>query len=90
MVKILLDHPSINVNIKNNIGHNALIFGIEDEGIARLLLETGKINIAHMKDVQKFALNSNGSFPFEYHTYRGEWLIKMNSSKSLQSIEKIQ
>lgn len=90
VVKILLDHPSINVNIKNNDGDNALYFGIGDEGIARLLLETGKINIEHMKNVQKFVQSANGSYQFEYQKFSQKWLIKMNSSKSLQSIEKIQ
>ena len=45
VVKILVDHPSINLNIKNNDGDNALYWGINNEEIARVLLESGKINI---------------------------------------------
>ena len=82
-MKILVENPSINLNIKDNSGDNALNWCIDKEEIARVLLESGKINIEHMKGVENYNQNANGSFEFQYYGS----LIKMNSRTSLHSIE---
>ena len=82
IVKVLTKHQSININVKSSGGYSALNWCIGNEDVARVLLESGKLNIPEMQGVTNFAKNEDESFQFNY---RGR-LIQMNSSTSLQSI----
>ena len=80
-----------NVNIKNNYGNNALYYCADNETIAKILLECGRLKIDEMNGIEHFTKNEDGSIEFQYDAYggAGRFQIKMNSSTSVKSIEKI-
>jgi ankyrin repeat protein len=82
VVKVLIGHPSININVKDRDGRSAFSFSYPDTKLARLLLETGKIDLDQDKAVQNLAQSESGTIQFEFRN----WLITMNSENSVQSI----
>ena len=61
-----------------------------NETIAKILLECGRLKIDEMNDIEHFTKNEDGSMEFQYDAFPGgKFQIKMNSSTSVKSIEKI-
>ena len=86
IVKVLTKHQSINLNLKDRSGDSALVWCINNEDVARVLLESGKLNIPEMKGVTNFAKNEDESFQFNYLE---KYLIKMNSFTSLNQLREL-
>ena len=86
VVKLLVNHQQINVNVKNIFGESALHCCIDNKEVATVLLESGKMNFQGMKGVKNFAESENGSFQFEFYSFPRNYLIKMDSPTSLNSI----
>jgi len=95
VVKLLVKEPKINMNVKDINGASALFYCIGNEPVARVLLESGKLDIQKMDRfrVPEFVQNEeDGSIEFVYRGYLPNdfYRVKMNSPKSLLSIEKIE
>ena len=88
VVKLLVNHQQINVNVKDRSGNSALYWCIDEKEVATVLLESGKMNFQGMKGVKNFAESENGSFQFEFSGLMRNFLIKMESSTTLNSIER--
>ena len=88
VVKLLVNHKQINLNVKTSSGNSALYFCINKKEVATVLLESGKLNFKGMKDVENFAECENGSFQFEFSAIY-DYMIKMVSPTSLNSIIKL-
>ena len=83
VVKLLVEDPKIDINVNDKYGYSALAYGIGYEQVARVLLESGKLDIQKMRGVEKFVENAeDGSIQFEFYGR----LIKMDSPTSVQSI----
>ena len=44
-----MDNKQMNINVKDNEGYNALVFAIQHEEIAKVLLQTGNLDIKNIK-----------------------------------------
>ena len=86
VVKLLVNHQQINVNVKTRSGDSALYWCIDNKEVATVLLESGKLNFQGMKRVENFAESDNGSFQFEFRHHKENYLIKMDSPTTLNSI----
>ena len=90
VLKLLVNHQQINLNVKNRWGYSALAYCIVNKEVATVLLESGKLNFQGMNRVKNFAESENGSFQFEFNDiYGNNYLIKMDSPTSLNSIKKL-
>ena len=99
LIKLLVEHPNINMNITVYRTIGVLGCCIHNEQVARVLLEKGKLEIQQMRDVKNFAKNEeDGSIQFEILAYADSpqdstyciwYLIQMNSPTSLKSIIRI-
>ena len=80
----LVNHEQINLDVKTAEGESALHLSYPDAKLAKLLLETGKVNLDQDKAVKNLVQNpENGTIQFEL----SYWLITMNSNNSVQSIK---
>ena len=84
-LKRLVYHPQINLNVKTREGDSAFNLSYPNAKLAKLLLETGKLNLDQDKAVKNLVQNpENGTIQFEL----SYWLITMNSENSVvQSIK---
>ena len=89
IVKMIVAKKEANVNIKDNGGDNALWLCADNETMAKILLECGRLKIDEMNGIEHFTKNEDGSMEFRYYAREGKFQIKMNSSTSVKSIEKI-
>ena len=91
VVQLLVENPNININVKTSSGDNALTYCIfyDDNAVAKILLESGKLNIEGMKGVDKFVQNAEDGFQFEHSGYYGKFLVIMNSKTSFLSKTRI-
>jgi hypothetical protein len=90
VLKLLVDHQQINLNVKDRGGNSGLFWCIDKKELATVLLESGKMNFQGMNGVKNFVNRENGSFQFEFSGSRRNFLIKMDSPTSLNSIEKLE
>jgi hypothetical protein len=91
VLKHLVNHQQINLNVITISGDSALFYCIHNEEVATVLLESGKMNFQGMNGVKNFVNRENGSFQFEFSGgWRRNFLIKMDSPTSLNSIEKLE
>ena len=80
----LVNHEQTNLNVKTAEGESALNLSYPDAKVAKLLLETGKLNLDQDKAVKNLVQNpENGTIQFEL----SYWLITMNINNSIQSIK---
>ena len=68
-----------------------MAYCIDNEQKARVLLESGKLDIQKMKGIEKFVENAeDGSIRFEFTSWvDNRFRVIMNSPTSLQSITRI-
>ena len=87
VVQLLVENPYININVETSSKDNALTYGIwhEDNVVAKILLESGKLNIEGMKGVDNYVQNAEDGFQFEHSGYYGKFLVIMNSKTSFLS-----
>ena len=79
----------MNINVTSKDGNNALYLAIQHEEIAKVLLQTGKLDIKNMQGVSDFVKNSDGSIVFKICGLRGNYVIKMDSHKVVNSITEL-
>ena len=84
-----MDNNQMNINVTNNDGNNALYWAIQHEEIAKVLLQTGKLDIKNMQEVSDFVKNSDGSIVFKICGLRNFYVIKMDSHKVVNSIKEL-
>ena len=97
VVKILVEHPAINLNVKDRDENGAVSLCYPDVKSAKLMLETGRLNLDQDKAVVNLVHKENGTIEFELPYWQRDRLniapkfctfltITMNSEKSVQSI----
>ena len=83
----------MNINVKDNEGYNALVFAIQHEEIAKVLLQTGQLDIENMQEVDDFVKNPDGSIVFNIRGLNGkllkfcDYVVKMDSATVVNIIE---
>merc|ERR1711971_116168 len=87
-----MDNKQMNINVTTNAGHTALVCAIQYEEVAKVLLQTGKLELENMKGVSDYMKNSNGSIVFKYKGWNKKlgkmchYVVKMDSPKVINSI----
>ena len=67
VVKALTQFPSLNINAKNGDGDSAFSLSYPNAKLAKLLLETGKVNLDQDKAVKNLVQNpEHGTIQFEF------------------------
>merc|ERR1719491_2056634 len=61
-----MDNKQMNINVTDNDGDNALVYAIQHEEVAKVLLQTGKLDIENMQGVSDFLKNPDGSIVFNF------------------------
>ena len=80
-----MDNKQMNINVTDNEGYNALFFAIDHEEMAKVLLQTGKLDLENMQGVSDFVKNPDGSIIFNF---RGR-CVKMDSPTVVTSIQRL-
>ena len=81
-----MDNKQMNINVTDNDGDNALFCAIQHEEIAKVLLQTGKLDLENMQGVSEFVKNPDGSIIFKFWDY----VVKMDSPTVVTSIEMLE
>ena len=81
-----MDNKQMNINVTNNKGNNALVCAIQHEEVAKVLLQTGKLELENMKGVSDYMKNLDGSIVFNFYDTENNYVIKMDSLKVVNSI----
>jgi len=90
-----MDNKQMNINVTTNGGVNALVHAIQHEEIAKVLLQTGKLDLENMRGVSEFVKNPDGSIDFKFRGYNEklykvcDYVVKMNSPIVVASIKKL-
>merc|ERR1740129_1316543 len=82
VVKLLIEHTAINLNIKDSDENSAFSLCYPNAKLARVMLETGKINLDQDNAVVNLVHKENGTIEFELK----DWQVIMNSRDSVESI----
>ena len=86
----------MNINVRDNYGENALHYAIQHEEIAKVLLQTGKLDLENMQEVSDFVKNPDGSIIFKFRGYNVklgkdcDYVVKMDSPTVVTSIEMLE
>ena len=88
-----MDNKQMNINVTNNYGANALDYAIQHEEMAKVLLQTGKLDLENMQGVSNFVKNPDGSIVFNFRGLNVklrnlcDYVVKLDSPKVVNSIE---
>ena len=85
-----MDNKQMNINVTDNAGDNALVWAIQHEEIAKVLLQTGKLDIENMQGVSDFLKNPDGSIVFNFEGLISKYVVKMDSPTVVNSIEMLE
>ena len=82
-----MDNKQMNINVTYNGGFNALFHAIQHEEMAKVLLQTGKLDLENMQGVSEFVKNPDDSINFKFLDFGLVWVVKMDSHTLVASIK---
>jgi len=91
-----MDNKQMNINVRDNFGENALHYAIQHEEIAKVLLQTGKLDLENIRGVSEFVKNPDGSIEFKFRGFNLKlqklcnYVVKMDSTSVVASIKMLE
>merc|ERR1719464_1460863 len=91
-----MDNKQMNINVTHIDGDNALYFAIQHEEIAKVLLQTGKLDLENMQGVYQFVENPDGFIVFNFKGPNEKlqklcyYVVKMDSTSVVNFIEMLE
>ena len=88
-----MDNKQMNINVANNFGNTSLVDAIQHEEIAKVLLQTGKLDVENYESVSDYMKMSDGSITFNFRAWNNklqkfcDYAIKMDSPTVVNSIK---
>ena len=84
-----MDNKQMNINVTTNDRDNALFYAIQHEEMAKVLLQTGKLDLENMQGVSDFVKDPDGSIVFNFKRAGATYFVKMDSPTVVTSIQRL-